>query len=213
MPVKPNREYRNLGSFEIRSEGSEDAVVRGYASTFDTYELYNDPDFGPVYERISPQAFDNADMTDVVFLRDHTGRVLARTRNGSVKLSTDEHGLATETNLGLTGASREMLEDIRVGNYSQMSFSFVVAEGGAHWERRGPDAMINNVRVIDRISKLYDISAVAFPANPYTDIGLSARDLFHGEMERQAERLANEQREQARKRLALKIKLMKEGKE
>lgn len=211
MPVKPNREYRNLGSFEIRSEGSEDAVVRGYASTFDTYELYVDPDFGPVYERISPQAFDDADMSDVVFLRDHTGRVLARTKNGSVKLSIDEHGLDTETNLGLTGASREMLEDIRVGNYSQMSFSFVVA--AHHWERSDPDAMINNVRVIDRISKLYDISAVAFPANPYTDIGLSARDLFHGEMEKEAERLESEKRERARKRLALKIKLMKEGKE
>lgn len=211
MPIKKDREYRNLGSFEIRSEGTEDAVVRGYASTFDTYELYDDPDFGPIYERISPQAFDDADMSDVVFLRDHTGRVLARTKNGSVKLSTDEHGLDTETNLGLTGASREMLEDIRVGNYTQMSFSFVVAD--YHWEKNNPDAMINNVRVIDRIKKLYDISAVAFPANPYTDIGLSARDLFHGEMERQAERLANEQREQARKRLALKIKLMKEGKE
>ena len=203
MPIKQEREYRNLGGFEIRQETPEADVVVGYASTFDTYELFEDPEFGKVYERISPQAFDNADMSDVVFLRDHAGRVLARTKNGSVKLSTDDHGLLSETNLGLTGASREMLEDIRVGNYSQMSFSFTVDHD--HWE--------GNTRVVDRIKKLYDISAVAFPANPYTDIGLSARDLFHGEMERQAERLANEQREQIRKRLALKIKLMKEGKE
>lgn len=203
MPIKQEREYRNLGGFEIRQENTESDVVVGYASTFDTYELFDDPEFGKVYERIDPKAFDGADMSDVVFLRDHTGRVLARTKNGSVKLSTDAHGLLSETNLGLTGASREMLEDIRVGNYSQMSFSFTVESD--HWE--------GNTRVVDRIKKLYDISAVAFPANPYTDIGLSARDLFHGEMERQAERLANEQREQARKRLALKIKLMKEGKE
>ena len=211
MPIRNEREYRNLGAFEIRQEEPEADLVIGYASTFDTYELFEDPDFGPIYERISPQAFDNADMSDVVFLRDHTGRVLARTKNGSIKLSTDEHGLLTETNLGLTSASKEMLEDIRVGNYSQMSFSFVVDD--YHWERNDPDAMINNVRVVDRIKKLYDISAVAFPANPYTDIGLSARDLFHGEMERQAERLANEKREKDRRRLALKIKLMKEGKE
>ena len=203
MPIKNEREYRNLGGFEIRQDNAESDVVVGYASTFDTYELFDDPEFGKVYERIDPKAFDAADMSDVVFLRDHTGRVLARTKNGSVKLSTDTHGLLSETNLGLTGASREMLEDIRVGNYTQMSFSFTVESD--HWE--------GNTRVVDRIKKLYDISAVAFPANPYTDIGLSARDLFHGEMERQAERLANEQREQARKRLALKIKLMKEGKE
>lgn len=203
MPIKQEREYRNLGGFEIRQETPETDVVVGYASTFDTYELFEDPEFGKVYERIDPRAFDGADMSDVVFLRDHTGRVLARTKNGSVKLSTDEHGLLSETNLGLTGASREMLEDIRVGNYTQMSFSFTVETD--HWE--------GNTRVIDRIKKLFDISAVAFPANPYTEIGLSARDLFHGEMERQAERLESEKREQARKRLALKIKLMKEGKE
>ncbi len=203
MPIKQEREYRNLGGFEIRQETPETDVVVGYASTFDTYELFDDPEFGKVYERIDPRAFDGADMSDVVFLRDHTGRVLARTKNGSVKLSTDEHGLLSETNLGLTGASREMLEDIRVGNYTQMSFSFTVETD--HWE--------GNTRVIDRIKKLFDISAVAFPANPYTEIGLSARDLFHGEMERQAERLESEKREQARKRLALKIKLMKEGKE
>lgn len=203
MPIKTEREYRNLGAFEIRQEEPEADLVIGYASTFDTYELFEDPEFGKVYERIDPRAFDRADMSDVVFLRDHAGRVLARTKNGSVKLSTDEHGLLTETNLGLTSASKEMLEDIRVGNYSQMSFSFTVESD--HWD--------GNVRVIDRIKKLFDISAVAFPANPYTDIGLSARDLFHGEMERQAERLANEKREKDRRRLALKIKLMKEGKE
>ena len=176
MPIRNEREYRNLGGFEIRQETPEADVVVGYASTFDTYELFDDPEFGKVYERIDPKAFDGADMSDVVFLRDHTGRVLARTKNGSVKLSTDTHGLLSETNLGLD-----------------------------HWE--------GNTRVVDRIKKLYDISAVAFPANPYTDIGLSARDLFHGEMERQAERLESEKREQIRKRLALKIKLMKEGKE
>lgn len=203
MPIRNEREYRNLGAFEIRQEEPEADLVIGYASTFDTYELFEDPDFGKVYERISPQAFDRADMSDVVFLRDHAGRVLARTKNGSIKLSTDEHGLLTETNLGLTSASKEMLEDIRVGNYSQMSFSFTVESD--HWE--------GNVRVIDQIRKLFDISAVAFPANPYTDIGVSARDLFHGEMERQAERLANEKRQKDRARLALKIKLMKEGKE
>ena len=203
MPIRNEREYRNLGGFEIRQETPEADVVVGYASTFDTYELFDDPEFGKVYERIDPKAFDGADMSDVVFLRDHTGRVLARTKNGSVKLSTDTHGLLSETNLGLTGASREMLEDIRVGNYSQVSSSFTVESD--HWE--------GNTRVVDRIKKLYDISAVAFPANPYTDIGLSARDLFHGEMERQAERLESEKREQIRKRLALKIKLMKEGKE
>lgn len=66
------------------------------------------------------------------------------------------------------------------------------------------------IRVIDEVKKLYDISAVAFPANPYTEIGLNARDAFHGVMEkRQAERLAAEKRERSLKELALRVKLMK----
>jgi len=201
MPIKSDREYRNLGSLELDPED----IVTGYASTFDQYELFTDFDGTKLYERIDRHAFDNADMTDVVFLRDHAGRVLARTKNGSVQLFTDDHGLATRTNLGLTEASKEMLEDIRVGNYSQMSFSFVVGRDHFDW--------IDDktaVRVIDSISKVYDVSAVAFPANPYTDIGVSARSLLDGAIdERAAERLKAELKDRARKALQLKVRLQK----
>ncbi len=194
MPIKPNREYRNLGNFQA----SDDYCVKGYASTFDAYEML-EIDGEKYYERIDRHAFDEADMSDVVFLRDHAGRVLARSKNDTVHLSIDDHGLYQETNLGLTGASREMYEDIEVGNYQQMSFSFIVAED--HFEKD------TRTRVIDRIAKLFDVSAVAFPANPYTEIGLSARDYFNGviEMEK-AERLDAEKRERARKALQLKIR-------
>lgn len=200
MPIKDNREYRNLGTFQA---GEDTDTVTGYASTFDEYELF---EFEGVkyYERIDPHAFDGADLSDVVFLRDHTGRVLARTKNGSVELSIDEHGLHQRSNLGLTAASREMLEDIRTGLYSQMSFSFVIAEGGDHVEGR--------TRVIDRVAKVYDVSAVAFPANPYTDIGVSMRDRFNGVIEAEkAERLERERRARLIKRNQLRIKLATTG--
>lgn len=203
MPIKNDREYRNLGTFEIREE-DDIKTVKGYASTFDTYELWNDGDL-ILHERIARDAFESADMSDVVFLRDHTGAVLARTKNGSVKLTVDNRGLYTETDLSLTEASRNMYEDIQVGNYSQMSFSFVVAQDHIDWlDDR------NAVRTIDKIKKLYDVSAVAFPANPYTDIGLSARSLFDGAIEqREAERLLREKAERKRKALQLRIRLMK----
>ena len=195
MPIKPNREYRNLGNFQA----SDDYCVKGYASTFDAYEML-EIDGEKYYERIDRHAFDEADMSDVVFLRDHAGRVLARTKNGSVQVWTDAHGLAHRTNLGLTDASREMLEDIKVGNYSQMSFSFTVAKD--HFEED------TRTRVIDRIAKVFDISAVAFPANPYTEIGVSARDYFNGAIEAmKAERLDKERRDRARKALQLRIKM------
>lgn len=194
--IRSEREYRNLGAFETQE--NNEYLVRGYASTFEPYLMFEDDGVG-YYERIAPNAFDEADMTDVVFLRDHVGRVLARTKNGAVKLSVDNHGLNTETNLGLTEASKEMFEDIATGNYSQMSFSFVVARGGDHFE----EEVRKVTRVIDRVAKIYDISAVAFPANPGTDIGVAYRDLFGGVIERrEAERL-----KAIREKALLKIKL------
>lgn len=196
MPIRDNREYRNTGAFNA----SGDYIVEGYASTFEPYEMY-EMDGVKYYERIEPTAFDEADMTDVVFLRDHTGRVLARTKNDTVELSTDEHGLHQRTNLGLTEASREMHEDIAVGNYTQMSFSFVVAED--HYDRE------TRTRVIDRIAKVYDISAVSFPANPGTDIGISMRDYFDGVIEAErAERLEAEKRAKEVEKLKLRIRVM-----
>ena len=190
MPVKNDREYRNLGTFQT----SEDFMVEGYASTFDKYKMMT-IDGVEYYEQIDRHAFDEADMSDVVFLRDHEGRVLARTKNDAIVLDIDDHGLHHRTNLGLTGASREMFEDIEAGNYQQMSFSFVVAEDRYDKE--------THTRLIEKVSKVYDISAVAYPANPFTEIGVSARDYFNGviEMEK-AERLEYE-----KARLKLKTKI------
>lgn len=195
MPIKKDREYRNLGEFDT----NEDYMVEGYASTFDKYKMMT-IDGKDYYEQIDRHAFDEADMTDVVFLRDHAGRVLARTKNGAVELSIDDNGLHQRTNLGLTGASREMYEDIATGNYQQMSFSFVVAE-----DRYDKDT---RTRVIEKVSKVFDISAVAYPANPFTEIGVSARDYFNGVIEvEKAERL-----ERAKAKLKLKTKLARSKK-
>lgn len=206
MAIRNDREYRNLGLIEAKAdEGDPEKryIVEGYASTFDTYELF-EFDGIKYLERIEPTAFEKTDMSDVVFLRNHEGRVYARTKNGTIDLSVDSHGLFTRTDLGLTSGSREMFEDISVGNYSQMSFAFVVDEDEYIYnEAEGTDT-----RVIKSIRKLYDISAVDFPANPGTDIGVSARKLFDGEIEkRKAERLERERRAKEIERLKLKLRL------
>lgn len=202
MAIKDDREYRNLGLLELREEpeGEEKRyIVEGYASTFEPYKLLT-IDGVDYFERIEPTAFDGADMSDVVFLRDHQGRVLARTKNGSVQLEVDNIGLRTRTDLGRTAAAREMFEDIEARNYSQMSFSFTVADEDYDKDTR--------TRVIKSFRKLYDISAVAFPANPGTDIGVSMRDYFNGVIEAEkAERLEAERRAREIERLKLKIKL------
>lgn len=211
--IKEDREYR---SFEIqkraKQEGEESSyLVEGYASTFEEYDLYEDDNV--IYrERIEPTAFNEADLSDVVFLIDHTGRVYARTKNGTVTLSIDDVGFFQKTDLSKTSSSRAAYEDIEAGNYYQMSFAFTVA-ADRYEEKRSEGQKTIYTRIIDRIKKVYDISAVSFPANPTTNIGVATRAAFDGAIEKlTAERLESEahRNEEARKRLGIKFKLMEE---
>lgn len=200
--IKADREYRN---FTIQKRDDEEAnkyIVEGYASTFDRYPLL-EMDGETYYEQIDRHAFDETDMSDVVFLLDHAGRVYARTKNNSVELSIDDKGLWTRTDLSRTESARQVAEDIEVGNYSQMSFAFIVEED--HFDRK------TKTRCIDKVKKVFDISAVGFPANPYTNIGVSMRDYFNGEIElEKAERLEAEKRQRELDKLKLKLRLMEE---
>ena len=196
------REYRVMQiQPEERAEGQPTYKVRGYASTFDPYVLYSFE--GVDYsERIDPHAFDDADMSDVVFRVDHEGPVYARSSAGTIQLYTDEHGLGHQTDLSRTVNSRNLYDDIAAGNYPQMSFAFTVAEDGDHYEKK------THTRVIDRIAKVFDISAVSFPANPGTELSVSTRSYFDGviEMER-AERLEEEKRQRQLQRMRMKMKM------
>lgn len=197
------REYRNM-TFEVREDGDKPSfLVEGYASTFEPYKLV-EIDGEDYNERIEPTAFDEADMTDVVYRVDHEGKVYARSSAGTIKLDIDEHGLHQITDLSKTRAAQEHFEEIAAGNYPQMSFAFTVAEDHYDAESR--------TRIIDRIAKVFDISAVSFPANPTTE--LHVRDYFNGVIEAEkaaeAERLkAEEERRrdlERREELAKKIK-------
>lgn len=186
--MKNDREYRNM-PFEIRQDGDTPSfLVEGHASTFEAYKLI-EIDGEDYNERIGPTAFDNADMSDVVFRVDHEGPVYARVSAGTVKLDIDDHGLHQISDLSQTQRARDLFEDIAAGNYPQMSFAFTVGE--EHYEAE------TRTRVIDSITKVYDVSPVTWPANPTTEIHV--RDYFNGVIEAEkaaeAERLAAEEAE------------------
>lgn len=116
MAIKQNeREYRNFSVTEFRAkEDGEGYIVEGYATTFDSpYVLFTDEDGNDYKEVISSKAFENADMSDVIFLYNHEGMVFARLKNNTLELSMDEHGLKVRADLSLTQASRDMFEAIK----------------------------------------------------------------------------------------------------
>lgn len=194
MAIKKDREYRNVALTEFRALDDEGQyIVEGYATTFNSpYILYEDWDGTKYYEVIDRNAFTDAAMNDVVFLFNHEGMVFARTKNGSVELTIDDYGLKVRADLGLTAAAREMYETIKAGLIDSMSWAFRVKEDSYDRE--------TNTRKILSVSKIYDVSAVVFPANPDTEI--SARNYVNGVIDAmKAERL-----ELNKRRLNLKNK-------
>lgn len=206
MPVKSDREYRNM-TMAVREDAEERKIVTGYASTFDEpYKLYSGEGF-ELWETVDRTAFDETDMSDVIMQYDHKGRVFARTRNNTLTVRPDERGLYIEADLGGTELGRGLFEEIAGGYTDKMSFGFVVSAERQDKEQR-EDGVWVYTRHIESIGKLYDVSAVSIPANDGTSIGADAvtrsiGDLTDGVIERiQAERLEEEKREALEKRRA-----------
>ena len=201
MPICKDREYRTLVSFgaEKKDDDKDSYKVSGYASTFDTYTLF-EVDGIEYKERIDSHAFDNADMSDVIMQYDHTGRVFARTSNGTLSVSVDERGLKVEADLSTTEASRELYDEIASGLIIKMSFAFKVSE--EHYDSN------SHTRVVDKISKVYDVSAVSIPANPDTEI-FARSAFFDGVIKKEkAERLEQTRKEAEKRKLKLRLHLM-----
>lgn len=200
--MKSDREYRTLNlEVEKREEGEPSYIVRGYASTFEPYVLWTTEEGVDIKEVIAPDAFKDADLSDVVFRVDHEGAVYARSSAGTLEIGVDDHGLFDKADLSKTARARALFEDIAAGNYPKQSFAFSVAEESYD--------KTTHTRTIRKIAKVYDVSPVSFPANPTTELDIATRNFINGVIDgEKAERLENEKRNKAKARLELKIKLM-----
>ena len=173
--IDNGREYRSM---QMEVTEADDYMVVGYATTYDDpYHLYNTMDKKgnevEVKEVVSRNAFDNTDMSDVIFQYDHEGRVFARLSNKTMTLESNEHGLLVCAYLGGTEIGRNLYEEIKGGYTNKMSFGFTVAKDHMSYDGNA------YVRSIDAIGKLFDVSAVSLPQNNNTEI-YSARKHIDG---------------------------------
>lgn len=207
MPIKPEREYRSMELRASEQGEEQNYVVDGYATTFDEpYELYRDGKY-IVMEVVDRHAFDETYMDDVIFQYDHSGMVYARTRNKTLRLEDNDHGLKVTANLGSTEASRGVWDAIDKGLIDRMSFAFTVT-GDSYEEEEQENGDIILTRTIKKIGRLYDVSAVSFPANEGTSISARTKELCDGEIAKfEAERL--HEQEINEKREVLKIQISK----
>ncbi|RVE92447.1 HK97 family phage prohead protease [Sinorhizobium meliloti] len=144
---------------EIRTAGRR---IEGYAATFNS-----EARMGGFVETIAPGAFRGALAGDVLAMLDHDpGKVLGRTRSGTLRLTEDSRGLAFSLDLPDTQAGRDVLALAERDDLGGMSFGFMVPQGGDSW---------NGERRTLRTVTLKEISVVsAWPAYPDTEIALRA---------------------------------------
>lgn len=195
-----------LTKIETRSkdDGKEELILEGIACSFDQETVIYSGKYYEYREKIAPTAFDNCDMTDVIFNYNHCGRVYARTRNKSLELSVKEDGLHMRAILmPEDNGHAELYRDVKSGLIDKMSFAFHVKEASYEYIERseGPDV---DIRTVTEIDKLYDVSAVDIPA--YDTTSISARSAFEAEREkRKAEslRIKAEKEEAIKRALAL----------
>lgn len=168
MKDKKQKEIRlnNVENLQIRNDEQEEnkMVIEGYPIVFEKETLI-ECFFGNWYEKIDRNAFANADMSDVCLKYNHNDDffIMARTRNNSLQLSIDDHGVFMHAELINTTQNRDVYEMVKSELLKEGSFAFTVEE----WTEN-VDENNDLHRTINKIGKLFDVAIC--PNGAYGDM-------------------------------------------
>lgn len=145
---------------EPTADGKETLIIVGTPIVFDTPTTINDL-CGSYTEVIKRGALDGCDLTDSRLLVNHdmTRIPLARTPK-TMQLSITGKGLEMRAELPDTEEARSVYTAVKREDLTGMSFAFSVPDGGDSFDAK------TNTRTITKISKVYEVSLVNFPAYP-----------------------------------------------
>lgn len=163
---------RSFNALDFKTSDDE-YNVEGHAAVFNQTTNIG----GWFNEVIERGAFDDCDFSDVSFFVNHNieSIPLARSRkfngNSTMKLEVDEIGLYIRANLDIENntEAKTVHSSISRGDIDGMSFAFRIKE--QTWENLDSDMP---TRRIQKIAKVFEVSAVNNPA--YVDTDISARD-------------------------------------
>jgi HK97 family phage prohead protease len=155
-------ERRTFTVRDIEARQAEDGTMRmaGYAAVFNEASVPL-----PFIEKIAPGAFRKtlSETPDVRLLINHEGLPMARTKNGTMRLSEDERGLFFEAELANTQEARDLYTLVERGDVDQMSFAFRVIR--QNWSKDRSERTLTEVSLADG-----DVSIVTYPAYPATSV-------------------------------------------
>lgn len=185
IKLKDKQEFRAF-QFELRAEENEQHghMIEGVPIVFGART-----DLGWWDEIIDAHALDNADMKDVRFLVNHNTDMipLARSRNNNenstMQMQVLESGLHIRVDLDTehNTEAESLYSAVNRGDVSGMSFMFSVKSD--KWDNLDDE---HPTRTILEIEKVYEVSAVTWPAYDQTSISArcsGALDSAKGELE------------------------------
>lgn len=149
--VKEQREFR------MENAEQNGNTIRGYAAIYNSDSEW----MGGFYEQIETGAFDDVLDNDVrAYFNHDENLLLGRVSSGTLRISTDKRGLFYEVDLPNTTYANDLVELMKRGDVNQSSFAFLIEKD--RWEQRGG----TTYRIIEKVSRLLDVSPVAQPAYP-----------------------------------------------
>ena len=183
----------------IKKEGKKN-VIEGHAAVYDMLS----EDLGGFREIIKKGAFDSVLTNDVrAYFNHDPNYILGRTGAGTLKLSTTEKGLKYILSVPDTSAGRDLVVSMKRGDITQSSFAFQVEKDS--WRT---DNSLGEIRTIESVKRLYDVSPVSLPAYPDADdIAVAQRGYYVHKDKQKIEKENNY--EIKRSLLKLKINILK----
>lgn len=170
-----------LQSRAIEEDGKK--YIEGYASVFEQRSKLI-AEGGKVFnEVIERGAFDEvlADSPDVIHTRNHNSdSIMGRTVSGTLELSVDDYGLKYRVEVPNVSYANDTYELVKRGDMFENSFIFSVNEEGQSWSRNEAG---ENLRSIQKVSHLYDVSVVTSGAYANTDVAARECKNFEATLE------------------------------
>ncbi len=170
--VMDKTEMRELtGNLELRETDDGKRTLTGYAVKWEK-KSHVLGYFRKFREQFKKGAFaESLKKDDQRFLWSHdTSKVLGRTKNGTLRLEEDDVGLRFELDLPNTTLGNDTYESIKRGDVDGVSFGFKMESHEI--EEPDDDLMLRTVTK----AKLLEVSAVAFPAYPDSEVSARGYD-------------------------------------
>ena len=154
-------EQRKIVEFKDADVSMADMEFAGYASTWDKDEVDDIIEPGAYKRTIQQRGPQGANKIKVLY--QHSDPI-----GVPVEMSEDERGLYTRSRVSNTAQGRDVMQLMKDGVISAMSVGFAIPEGKADLE---DDQWTRHIREV----KLFEYSAVAFPANEEAVIEMASR--------------------------------------